>query len=146
MHRDIEPGEWQREPGPCGRRYRMVGNTIEYEAVVAIDGLQIPESQLADYTRRMAEAERNAPPPPPRRDCPFSSGMNTDCTREACALFLDGCTLARLADRPPAKATKGLQCPFSRYRSKCREACALYKDGCTLTGIATRSGSEGKQE
>lgn len=67
--------------------------------------------------------------------------MNTDCEREKCALFVDGCTLARLT---PAKDTEGLQCPFDSYRRKCRKDCALYKGGCTLTGITTTTESEDK--
>ena len=35
---NIEPGEWQCEPGPFGRFYRKIGNgAIEYEK--EIDGL-----------------------------------------------------------------------------------------------------------
>ncbi len=146
-----EPGEWQTETTPYGgvRRYRMIGGMKEYEP--EING--IPQSVFLESNRRMREqreaeykeeqrraAERAAQ----RRNCPFRDGMQTDCTREACALFLNGCTLARLADQPPAKATEGLQCPFSKYRSKCRTDCALYNGGCTLTGIKTNKESEDK--
>ena len=143
-----EPGEWQTDK--YGKRYRKVGDhTIEYEIEIG----SIPQSDFLERNRRTKEileakykeeqrraAERAAQ----RRNCPFRDGMQTDCTREACALFLNGCTLAMLADQPPAKATEGLQCPFSRYRSKCRTDCALYKGGCTLTGITTNKESEDK--
>jgi hypothetical protein len=133
-----EPGEWQTDKD--GKRYRMVGKCIEYEP--EING--IPESvffarQKRQAEQRAAELEREkkeaAERAAQRRNCPFRDGMQTVCTREACALFLNGCTLARLADQPPAKDTEGLQCPFSKYRSKCRKDCALYRNGCTLTGI-----------
>lgn len=116
-----EPGEWQTDEH--GRRFRMIGNCKEYEP--EING--IPQSVFIESNRRMREqreaelkeehrraAERAAQ----RRNCPFKDGMQTDCSREACALFLNGCILTRLTDRPPAKATEGLQCPFSKYRSK----------------------------
>lgn len=147
--KELEPGEWQEEVNQYGgvRRYRMIGNCKEYEMDVTVDGITIPQSQLEDYHRRKKEAEqarreaaKNAPPPPPRKNCPLADGMNTDCTNEKCALYLNGCTLARLTDRPPAKATEGLQCPLSKYRFKCRTDCALYnKTGCTLTAIKMES-------
>lgn len=143
-----EPGEWQTDK--YGKRYREVGDhIIEYE--VEIGG--IPQSDFLERNRRMKEmldaeykeeqrraAERAAQ----RRNCPFidSNGRNTDCSREACALFIgESCTLARLT---PAKDTEGLQCPFDRYKHKCRTDCALYRNGCTLTGITTNKESEDK--
>ena len=131
------PSEWQTDEH--GRRYRKVGNCIEYEP--EING--IPQSVFFASQKRQAEqraaelerekkeaAEREAR----RRNCPFidSNSRNTDCTLDACALYMDGCTLARLT---PARDTEGLQCPFDRYKRKCRTDCALYKGGCTLTGI-----------
>lgn len=115
-----EPGEWQTETTPYGgvRRYRMIGSMKEYEP--EING--IPQSvffarQKRQAEQRAAELEREkkeaAERAARRRNCPFRDGMQTDCTREACALFLNGCTLARLADQPPAKATEGLQCPLA---------------------------------
>ena len=141
-----EPGEWETDKN--GRRFRRVGTSIEYE--MEING--VPQSVFLESNRRMKEqrekqlkeeqakaAERAAL----RRNCPFKDSNNriTDCDREKCALFLDGCTLARLT---PAKDTEGLQCPFDNYRRKCRTDCALYKGGCTLTGIKTNTESEDK--
>lgn len=141
-----EPGEWQTDK--YGKRYRMVGNCKEYEP--EING--IPQSVFFASQKRQREldaearereqkeaAERAAK----RRNCPFidSNGRNTDCSLEACALYMNGCTLARLT---PAKDTEGLQCPFDRYKRKCRTDCALYKGGCTLTGINQNKESEDK--
>lgn len=135
-----EPGEWQQEPGAFGRRYRIVGGIKEYE--MEING--VPQSvffasQKAQKAQQEAAREREqkeaAERAARRRNCPFidSNGRNTDCSREACALFIgESCTLARLT---PAKDTEGLQCPFDRYKHKCRKDCALYRNGCTLTGI-----------
>ena len=135
-----EPGEWQQEPGAFGRRYRMVGGIKEYE--MEING--VPQSvffasqkaqKAQQETAREREQKEAAERAARRRNCPFidSNGRNTDCSREACALFIgESCTLARLT---PAKDTEGLQCPFDRYKHKCRKDCALYRNGCTLTGI-----------
>ncbi len=137
---EIQPGEWQEEVNQWGgvRRFRMVGNVKEYEMTVKIDGHDIPQSEVEDYHRRKKaaqEAQRKAEAEKakiPARNCPFAEGMQTSCTREKCALFMDGCTLARIT---AAKATEGLQCPLSKYKAKCRRDCALYNNGCTLTGI-----------
>lgn len=147
---EIEPGEWQEEVNQWGgvQRYRMIGGVKEYEMMVKIDGIEIPQSQIAAYHERKKaaeqariEAEKNRPAPPPLKNCPLMDGLHTDCTQEKCALFLKGgCTLAQISDRPPAKATEGLQCPLSKYKSKCRTDCALFnKTGCTLTAIKTES-------
>ena len=141
-----EPGEWQTDE--MGRRYRKVGNCIEYEPT--ING--VPQStffasqqaQREKRARELQEEQRKAAEyARVKRNCPFrdTNGTQTDCSREACALFLDGCTLARLK---PAADTKGKQCPFNNYRQKCRTDCALYKGGCTLTGITTNKESEDK--
>ena len=141
LQKKPEPGGWQTDES--GRRFRMLGNNcIEYEPTIIIDGVEIPQSELAAYHERKRaikqarkEAEKNRPAPPPPKNCPFSDGIKTICTQEKCALYLKGCTLAQISDRPPAKATAGLQCPLSKYRHACRDDCALYKNGCVLTAI-----------
>lgn len=140
--------EWQTDSN--GKRYRMIGNCKEYEP--EING--IPQSvffasQKRQAEQRAAELEREkkeaAERAAKRRNCPIydNTGLNnTDCSREACALFIgESCALARLT---PAKDTEGLQCPFDRYKHKCRKDCALYRNGCTLTGITTNNESEDK--
>ena len=136
-----EPGEWQQEPGAFGRRYRMVGGIKEYE--MEING--VPQSvffasQKAQKAQQEAAREREqkeaAERAAKRPNCPFidSNGRNTDCSREACALFIgESCTLARLT---PAKDTEGLQCPIRKGNRKCCTDCALYNGGCAITGIS----------
>lgn len=136
-----QPGEWQTEVNPYGgvRRYRMIGNCKEYEMMVTVDGMRIPQSEVKAYHERKRQREAaqriqaTQIQQPPPQNCPFTSGLNTDCRREKCALFLDGCTLAKIGNRQPAKDTKGLQCPFNHC--SCNEQCALYKGGCTLTAV-----------
>ena len=146
-----EPGEWQTETTPYGgvRRYRMIGGMKEYEPEInGIPQSVFFRSQQAQKEQRekqlKEEQARAAELAALRRNCPFkdTNSRNTDCGREACALFSAGyCTLAGLE---PAADTQGKQCPFSLYRHKCRTDCALYKGGCTLTGITKIKGNEDK--
>ena len=54
-YEDENPGEWQVDP-KTGERYRMIGRIKEYELMVRVDGIEIPQSQLADYHKRKKEA------------------------------------------------------------------------------------------
>lgn len=143
-----EPGEWQTDKQ--GKRYRKSPTGgIEYE----MDVNGVPQSVFLESNRRdrerreeqiKEERRKMAEQAAQRRNCPFKDGLNTDCSREACALFVDnGCSLTRLTSRQPAKDTAGLICPLDRYRSKCRTDCALYKmcalHGCVFTAIITES-------
>lgn len=138
--KEPEISEWQTDEQ--GRSYRMIGGVKEYEMMVKVDGIEIPQSQLTAYHERKKaaeqarkEAEKNRPAPPPRKGCPFQSGLTTACEGEKCALYVDGCALAQLSDEPPAKATEGKKCPFNVYHT-CRKDCALFKaTGCALTAI-----------
>lgn len=135
-----QEGEWQEEVNAFGgvHRYRIIGGIKEYEQeILTSSGILVPQSELEDFYKSnekaiaaQKEAEKNRPP---QRDCPFRDGIKPYCKQDACALYYNGCTLARLNDRPPARDTKGLQCPFNQY--KCSPECALYLSGCKLTGI-----------
>ena len=150
-----EPGEWQEEVNAYGgvHRFRMVGGIKEYEPTITINGLEIPQSQLADYHRRQKEAEerrkaealeaaKNRPEP---KSCPFSNGCNNTCQREGCNIFLKGkCSIATIADasgveieEAPAQNSK---CPFSIY-GRC-QGCALYNKGCAIVRIAAATYKE----
>ena len=152
-----EPGEWQEEIDKFGgvKRFRMIGHIKEYEPTIIINGLEIPQSQLADYHRRQKEAEerrkaeqaealKNRPEP---KSCPFSSGNNNTCTREKCSLFLKGkCAIAILADAhgteqtDQTEQTQATKCPFSIY-GRC-EGCALFNNGCALVRLAAATYKE----
>ena len=133
----------QIEKGMDGviRRYRMVGNIKEYEPTITFAGFPIPQSQYKEVKKEFeesvrakqeAEKQKVAELAALRRECPLDTtkGMNSACIREECALFDNGCSLARLI---PARDTEGLKCPL--IRRECRHDCALYHGGCTLTGI-----------
>lgn len=146
-YEDENPGEWQVDP-ITGERFRMIGKIKEYELMVRIDGIEIPQSQLADYHKRKKEAEerrkaeameaaKNRPEP---KSCPFANGCNTLCKREGCKIFANGkCALATIADasgveieEAPAKDNR--KCPFSIY-GHCK-GCALYNKGCAVVRLA----------
>lgn len=137
--------EWQEEKDRFGgiRRYRMIGGVKEYEMMVTVDGIQIPQSEIEDYHRRKKEAEeareaarRAVPPPPPPRNCPFKDGLQTRCTGEKCAIYDGaGCALAQIS-ATAARDTSGRKCPFNLY--PCDAHCALYKSGCIITALNTK--------
>lgn len=152
-YEDENPGEWQVDP-KTGERYRMIGRIKEYELMVRVDGIEIPQSQLADYHRRQKEAAerrkaealeaaKNRPEP---RSCPFSNGCNNTCTREGCKIFLNGkCAIAAIADATGAEieaapATDKRKCPFSVY-GRC-EGCALFSKGCAIVRLAAATYKE----
>ena len=147
MRYEENPGEWQVDP-KTGERFRMIGKIKEYELMVRIDGIEIPQSQLADYHKRKKEAEerrkaeameaaKNRPEP---KSCPFANGCNTTCKREGCKIFSNGkCALTTIADasgveieEAPAKDNR--KCPFSIY-GHC-EGCALHNKGCAVVRLA----------
>lgn len=152
-----EPSEWQEEIDKFGgvKRFRMIGHIKEYEPTITINGLEIPQSQLADYHRRQKEAEerrkaeqaealKNRPEP---KSCPFSSGNNNTCKREKCSLFLKGkCAIAILADAhgteqtEQTEQTQATKCPFSIY-GRCK-GCALFNNGCALVRLAAATYKE----
>ena len=147
MRYEENPGEWQVDP-KTGERFRMIGKIKEYELMVRIDGIEIPQSQLSDYHKRKKAAEEErlkkaleeAQNRPPAKSCPFANGCNTTCKREGCKIFANGkCALATIADasgvaieEAPVKDNR--KCPFSIY-GHC-EGCALYNKGCAIVRLA----------
>ena len=57
--KELEPTEWQVDP-KTGERFRMIGKMKEYEMTVRIDGIEVPQSQLADFHKRQKEAKKRA--------------------------------------------------------------------------------------
>ena len=120
-----------------GRRFRRIGNCIEYEP--EINGL--PRSvffasqkaqKVADEERRKRENEEIAARQT-NRDCPFKEGRNqvkTSCEKD-CPFYDDGCVLAN-ASTTPTTDTNGKYCPIA---GRCNERCALYDHGCNLIQI-----------
>ncbi len=118
-----------------GRRFRKVGNCIEYEP--EINGL--PRStffasqkaqKVRDEENRKREAEAMQAMQT-HRECPFKHGKNnvhTSCEKDCTFYDGDGCVLAGTPNKPTTD-TNGKDCPIAR---KCNERCAMYADGCKL--------------
>lgn len=132
---DIPDDAEYNEVDQYGKRFRKIGNCIEYEP--EING--IPQSvffasqkaqKKADEERRKREAEEQAAART-GRTCPFKVGQNsikTSCEK-SCAFYVDtACILARM-DSPATRDTKNMDCIIAR---KCNETCAMYNHGCTL--------------
>ena len=129
-----------------GKRYREIApGHIEFEPTIVVDGIEIYQSDLEEFQRRQKEADEKRKAAaleefknrPPTKYCPFVSGMNTQCKREKCVLFLDGrCSIAILADAHGTDhpIVKGAKCPFSVY-ARC-DACALNNGGCAIVRLA----------
>ena len=129
-----------------GKRYREIApGHIEFEPTIVVDGIEIYQSDLEEFQRRQKAAEerrkaaaleefKNRPEP---KGCPWSTGMDNQCKREKCTLFLDGrCSIAIIADAHGADhpIEKGTKCPFSIY-SRC-DRCALNNGGCAIVRLA----------
>ena len=120
-----------------GRRFRKVGNCIEYEP--EING--IPRSvffasqkaqKIRDEENRKREREEQAARQT-NRDCPFKEGRNqvkTSCEKD-CPFYDGGCVLAN-APTAPTDDTNGKYCPIA---GRCHDRCALYDHGCKLIQI-----------
>jgi len=138
---------WQVETDNYGvqRRFRMVGNIKEYEMMINIDGMEIPQSELTAFHERnkaIKEATRAAEQravlnKPTIKICPFRANyMKTECICEECAFYEDGCALAMIEQ--PTRTTANLKCPL-RGNRKCISDCALFKEnGCALTAIKSK--------
>lgn len=126
--------EWQYDK--LGRKYRRVGNSIEYAPTVTVDGIEVYQDELEEHHRRNKEAaqrfleeeQRKAQKLDTGKICPLQDPLHiaTKC-RTDCAFYTDtGCIMKR---RPAQDDTKGKRCPYMRT---CQESCALYDQGCTI--------------
>ena len=99
--------------------------------------------QKAAEERRKAAALEEFNSRPPTKYCPFTSGMNNQCKREKCALFLDcRCSITILADAHGADhpIVSGAKCPFSIY-GRC-DGCALNNGGCSFVRLAAATNNK----
>lgn len=139
----VSHGEWERDAN--GKRFRRVGNSIEYEMMIHTSGgAMIPESELEDFNRRQREErERRAAeaaaalkaPAAKITFCPLAlirGGYSDKCAKEECALYAGG--KCNLSQGDAARETAGLRCPFDASGRKCFRECEIYKDGCTFCG------------
>ena len=132
-----EPAEapvWQYDK--WGKKYRKIGNCIEYAPTVTVDGIEVYQDELEEHNRRNREAKKRMQEEENRRMqqqatgkvCPLQDPLHfqTKC-RTDCAMYTPtGCTMKH---RPAQADTKGRPCPYMRT---CQECCALYDQGCTI--------------
>lgn len=133
MEENANSQDWKLDPR-THKRYRKIGNTIEYETEVTVGGVTIPQSQLVDFNRRELERKQKENEERNRRAteekalfCPlFASRMHSTCIKGECAFYTEtGCQMSKSEPR----ATQGKKCPISNR--KCNTDCALFKQGCT---------------
>lgn len=120
-----------------GKRFRKVGNCIEYEPEInGVPRSVFFASQKAQKIRDEENRKREAAEQAARqtnRDCPFKEGRNqvhVSCEK-ACPFYDDGCVIANAATTPTTD-TNGKYCPIA---GRCHDRCALYDHGCKLIQI-----------
>ena len=146
-----EPSEWQVDEN--GKRYRMVGNIVEYAPTIhtAYSGTvyldNLPEinrrRQEREEQQRKQENEARAAAET-GRVCPFKEGRNqlhTKCEK-SCIFYADTACVFASMDAQPTRDTKDMDCLITRKR--CGEVCAMYHHGCTL--IETIKALKGRKD
>lgn len=128
--KEMQIGEWQVDS--TGRRYRKVGDCIEYAMEITTTHGTMYADELNRFNKQLNEQQ--VPKQEPRtidKTCPIktfkvTSYVNCDVK---CAFFNGtGCRFG-VADPEHITETKGKYCPFM---FKCSERCALYQSGCTM--------------
>lgn len=123
------------------KRYRMFGNSREWEPEIIIGGICIPESkadavraelrrQKEEMRKKEDEAERK-----PKGRCPFkkSPRSSANACNSGCAMFRDGnCNIRRVFDQSEVVIvdTADKWCPIRS--SGCSSDCTLYDNGCVI--------------
>lgn len=139
QHEEPIPGEWQRDE--WGKRFRRVGNCIEYATIIETTDGPFYEDELREYQKRKKQQEEQRLKELQSRSvqeqiriCPFKASRNeidTKCKPD-CAFYDDSACVFTRTDRKPSKDTKGRYCPIGR---NCHTDCAMYNNGCVLTCI-----------
>ena len=101
-----------------GKRYRRVGNSLEYEPEIVTTFGTFPKGSYSE-PRKI-----ETPIPKIRKDCPFKTSHYTNCDGN-CSFFCDEKCC-------PGVAQAGKRCPLPG-RITCGEGCMLYENGhCAL--------------
>lgn len=125
-HEEPVIGEWQIDKD--GRKFRKVGNSIEYATrITTTRGTYYEDDIKAGILSKDTPADPQEAAPKTRTNCPFKKGVKPACSDE-CA-FYRGSGCAFKGDS--GVKTEGRYCPFTN--GPCMDTCALYANGCTLT-------------
>lgn len=108
--------EWETDSD--GKRFRRVGNTVEYEPTILTTYGVLTQRQLADMNARKSKPDFTNSEIPRAKFCPFKTGMRKDCDQDSCAWF----TVSGCAKRCPHPAAKR-KCPYTHIA--CTYNCAL---------------------
>ena len=132
----------------------MIGSIKEYEMMVSVDGIQIPQSQLEDYHKRNKEAEENRRAmeserlrtnPEPKENCPFKRGKNNlsvNCERN-CAFYGESSCIFAATSSQPTRDTQGMNCPIA---GTCITSCAMYAGGCKFIELLMGTNRPGRKK
>lgn len=109
---DNQPGPWERDE--LGRKFRRVGNSIEYAPTITTSYGIFPMGEVPE------PKATEAPKPKTWGTCPF----NSKCSPQNCARYTEsGCGLVT-----GAAPIVGRRCPFGDKTNptRCSEDCALW--------------------
>ena len=129
--KEITVGDWQVDE--TGRRYRKVGDCIEYAMQITTTHGTMYADELQNLNKHLQEQPAPVPEKPKTIDklCPlkaFKGGMNVKCDVNCTFYNGTGCRFGG-ADPERITDTKNKNCPFV---GKCSDGCALYQSGCTI--------------
>lgn len=116
-----------------GRKFRQVGNAVEYQAeilttggTVYVDNLDAHNRRTKREQERQEQERREKQAKEPIGRCPLKHSNIAKC-ESTCVLYDDGCMLA--SGRAEID-TAGKTCPFTG--GQCNDACMLYVGGCMI--------------
>lgn len=127
MNNENTGGGWEVDKN--GKRFRKVGNCIEYEMEYTFPRIKKDPEKESQALKEANEREARLHT---SKTCPFKDGLNTECLTD-CALYGKTACALTMKETPPDKDTSGGNCPI--YRRQCNEKCALYFNGCGLINI-----------
>lgn len=131
--KEIRIGEWEIDR--YGRKFRRVGNAIEYAPEIVTTGGTVRADDLEAHNKRMKQERdrqeqerREKQAKEPKGRCPLKHSTIAKC-ESTCVLYDgDACMLAGKAS--PGEDTAGKMCPL--LGGLCNDACMMYKSGCQI--------------
>ena len=126
--------EWQYDK--WGKKYRKVGNCIEYAPTITVDGVEVYQDELEEFHKRNREVQQKwreeealkAQQTRTDKICPLQDALHIQkkCSTDCAMYTATGCAMKH---RKAAADTAGKPCPYMR---QCKADCALYDQGCTI--------------
>lgn len=121
---------WQKDEN--GRCYRMIGDCKEY----APDMIYTGKADATATVKRKPELKTG-------KDCPFRSGLHTDCVKD-CALYGNVACFLSVNETVYHRDTRGMSCPI--YKRECNDRCGLYSDGCGIFRMINKLFERGEKQ